>query len=331
MVTVEVQMDPLDDIDDFRAVPAATMAEMKELLAENWAKVARIAKRIERYGPLTAHLLQGGVTHELCLIHRDALTLAKLLGECSDGEIVNMQRLRDVCSAAVAPYQPSPRRPPFAVKGDQAAKGVGVQGDLETRKKNFQAAVHRAANGSATLSRRQFNSAINAIDRYGVSDREATDLYSVLDPKKSGHVNVSDFCERFTFEFLKPKSMRETLGSQGVDGKHDAFQWPTINTKPRHHGHAAPSSARSRGSSSHASPRGSGPRTTRSSALRAQTNTALRQATTTESYFTELNSAQRKRGEPPQLLVPKPPPTRGRRINLSIIADPTLLGNVPQA
>lgn len=283
-----------------------TECEIEALLRDNWSVVVRVAKRIERYGTLTPHLLLSGIAHELCLMQRDMAVLGGVLTRCVEDQVVSMQRLRDTVAAAGVSHRfQSPRRPPpFALAADRS-DSVGKS--LPVREEQFRANVLKAAGGKNTVPRKALPAIVSAVDRFGVSDREAADLFSVLDPKRTGFVNVEDFCDRFAVEFLKPKSMRPTLGVTGSDGKATAFEWSCPEA-------VTPRSARLHRPKTTGSPRSV--KTTRSSTLRrAITETSL----SSETRQRPLSAVR----------LPPAPPQRAQRINLTVVASPRMLGNVP--
>lgn len=278
-----------------------TEAEVMALLRDNWSAVVRVAKRIERYGTLTPHLLLGGIAHELCLMHRDMTVLGTVLNQCQEGDTVSMQQLRNVVATIEVPQRlSSPRRPPpFALAND---KIDSFAQSLSAREAQFRSNVAKAAGGRTTVPRKALPAIVAAVDRFGVSDREAADLFTVLDPKRTGFVSVEEFCNRFAVEFLKPKSMRPTLGVTGSDGKATAFEWscPEVST---------PRSGRTHRAKPAASPRTV--KTTRSSSLRRAMIESPRQ-------------------RPHSAIQLPPAPSNAQRINLTVIASPRMLGNVPQ-
>ena len=339
-----------------------SIRELKELLHDNWPTIHRLARRIVRYGPLTAHLYQSAIAHELCLGHRDSPVVAQVLAEHLDGGgHVDVASLKADCDAACAGGSSNlpARRPPFAIKGDHLWSMSKHKQGLESKKEAFRAAMMKAGNGQATVTRKGFCKALNSVERYGVSDREADDLFTVLDPKKTGAINVNEFCDRFTFDFLKPKSMRNTLGVSGSDGKSTAFEWPTSVTAPipsklsgpmrvqsaRAHRSSSPDRASASGSPRH---HRQPPKTTRAAALRKEAGTAMRATVEDPAAYFGLPRlpGQRLASASPRgraaaaaaadaalaasdVSVPRPP--KSGRLNLDVVADPQLLGNVPRA
>jgi hypothetical protein len=285
--------------DDFASQRRFTETEMKALVNDNWPAVYRVAKHVERYGKLTVHLLQSGIAHELCLMHRDMPVLRDVLMACSDDGVVSIQKLREVVVGAKNPLSISPRRPPYAIRNDEQVESPR---DLDRRRELFRRAIQSAA-GAPVISRRSFGAVVSAVDRFGISDREASDLFSTLDPKRSGFVNVEEFIDRFTLEFLKPKSMRPTLGATGADGRSNAFEWPIADR---------PATARRADGSPQKPKRPQSVKSTRSSLLRRETADATKPTRVTE--------------ELPRL---PQPPARHSRMNLTVVASPRLLGNLP--
>uniref|UniRef100_A0A7S1Q475 EF-hand domain-containing protein n=1 Tax=Neobodo designis TaxID=312471 RepID=A0A7S1Q475_NEODS len=300
----------MDYDEDFEAQRKFGEAEMKSLLRDNWSVVIRIAKKVERLGQLTVHLLHSGIAHELCLMHRDNPVLHNVLASCSDGGVVSMQLLREAVKDARPPTAPARRMPPYAIGNHDGHEDGSAARSIESRQAAFRSAALAAAGGKHVVSRKSFGKVVAAVDRFGVSDREAADLFTVLDPKRTGHVNLDEFCDRFAREFLKPKSMRPTLGATGVDGRSNAFEW-SVTESPRRVGSASP---RARDGAARSSPR-RGPtvvKPTRASALRRDLTAG----------------SARSRDVPPSSLPQVPMPPQRQRVNLSVLASPRMLGNI---
>lgn len=332
--------------------------EMKELLSDNWPTVLRIGRHLERHSLLSPHQLMGAVSHDLCLQYRDFPVLQGVLESCSQNGTVNLTLLKDCvtqhgmpplsfrggttqpmvpappnCRAASAgkqtPYSTTHNNgaPPYAVKGDHLLTQNQHRSGLEGKKSAFRLAITSAAEGSSTISRAGFFKAMNQLD--SLSHREAEDLFSVLDPRRTGHVNVNEFCDRFTFEFLKPKSMRNTLGACGSDGYTNVFEWRGTLAA-----NAQSQSPRDRPTTAGKSPNkcSSGPKSTKASSLRREVAAATRHATDdATSYAGELKpsvarAAAQSLSTSHGVTLPRPPSMA--RVRTKVVADARLMGNV---
>ena len=303
--------------EDFEAQRKFGEAEMKALLRDNWSVVSRIAKRVERVGQLTVHLLHSGIAHELCLTYRDNPMLNSVLASCSENGVVLMPSLRDAVKDARPPTAPARRLPPYATAADETAASSPTR-SLKARQAAFRAAATSAAGGKKMVSRKAFGKVVAAVDRFGVSDREAADLYTVLDPKRTGLINVEEFCDRFASEFLKPKSMRPTLGVTGADGQSNAFEW-SASTTPRQ-GSASP-----RGSS-RASPKAPATNSVGRPSPRRATSVKATRASVLRREITSANKSTRDALGSTLPAVPMPP--QRTRLNLTVMASPRKLGNI---
>ena len=117
---------------------------------------------------------------------------------------------------------------PYAVTGDPECVNKLQKSYLMRRCKQFQRHLlsFQTSPNSGRISIPDFHKAINGIERYGCSDVDFAHLRKVLDPKNTGTVSIQEFIDRFAFDFLKSKSMRNALGADNNDGKRTVFEWP---------------------------------------------------------------------------------------------------------
>jgi hypothetical protein len=127
-------------------------------------------------------------------------------------------------------YMRKYKGPPFAISGD-SDHVTDIQSQyFVQRVQSFRNALLEKSRGAPKISREAFTASVASIDRYGIGAKQLDHLFSVLDPHKTGFVSIDEFCERFSFEFLKPRSLRNSMGAENCDGTTDAFQWKSSLT-----------------------------------------------------------------------------------------------------
>ncbi len=234
-------------------------------MVEHWSALKRHARALELANP-TGGLLDpeqfcAAIMHAIGLSPRDEapvatlvysavdrerrnVDLTKLLNECrrylksdtkwvqrfqADGVLEpSMQKgTVGVCSNANR-YQKLYRGPPFAISGDPEVVNKLQRAYLLRRCKLFQQVLKRLADPSdpAIITLPRFRQALEEIERYGCSDVDFDNLIAVMDPKRTGKINIQDFLSRFAFELLKTKSMRNGVGVSNSDGIRTVFEWP---------------------------------------------------------------------------------------------------------
>jgi hypothetical protein len=242
----------------FVADPVTSIQDLRDMLNEHWGGVLRQYKRLERLGEgVNAEELAFAARREMALALRDEPGLITLMRRCCHPgtDNVDLDALR-ACAAqqqevkdwekrfkaygcvdarvqaattgvvrSAAKYMKEYHGPPYAVTGDsdhmQALHAQYFMGRCDRMRQVLTA----AAKGRKEMTAEEFGRALNNSLRYGISEREIDDLLSVLDPKKTGTVSIDDFLNRFSVEYLKPKSLRNTVGATHNDGKTNALQW----------------------------------------------------------------------------------------------------------
>lgn len=214
--------------------------ELREMLDEHWTDVSKAGKHQLRYGPLTPESFAGAIIHTLSLRERDIESLMVVLKRCSKDGIVDLAALKGEC----LPPVPSPRRvlsararrgmsdqPPYATRGDEIVESGKLN---KLRLDRMRAALlNHCSSKEEKLTRLEFIDALEGLQPLGISREEAIEVLAVMDPKRTGFVSVTDFCNRFAKEYLKPKSMRNSMGNKNNDGITTTFEWPgSLETPP---------------------------------------------------------------------------------------------------
>ncbi|KAJ9463150.1 hypothetical protein DIPPA_30780 [Diplonema papillatum] len=118
--------------------------------------------------------------------------------------------------------------PPYAISRDAECMQALVDEYIVTRCRRMSDCLrrHGSPDREGWLTTEEFAAALRKVERYGTSAREVEALVDVLDPKNTGFVGIQDFLTRFAIEFLKGKSSRLTIGTDGNDGRVNLMQWP---------------------------------------------------------------------------------------------------------
>lgn len=220
-----------------------TSEELKGLLHEFWAEVARAGRRVQLHGPLTVSAFASAIAHELSLGPRDFPALHAILGACvaSDGALVDLARLRavvaeadagpqadtewqsrcgllkpkpsaqqrDVAAGARRKYEIENHGSPYAIAGDAKATLKLLSRERSIKEERIRQAISEVTTQGGRLTRAALATAVRA--HLDVADAEVDDLLLALDPRHTNLVSAELFFAQYLPELMKPKSLRRSV------------------------------------------------------------------------------------------------------------------------
>eukprot|EP01062_Namystynia_karyoxenos_P023063 TRINITY_DN18878_c0_g1_i1.p1 TRINITY_DN18878_c0_g1~~TRINITY_DN18878_c0_g1_i1.p1 ORF type:complete len:515 (+),score=119.20 TRINITY_DN18878_c0_g1_i1:150-1547(+) len=147
------------------------------------------------------------------------------------------QALQRVCLGGAARQKVHGEGPPYAIDGDCDSMAAIVNEYYRRRCADMRRVLEQQQNGSTppgVITAAQFRRALKIVEPHGEPNAAELDaLLGVVDPRGRGTVNIDDFLDKFALEYLKSKSTRVSLGTNGHDGKSHILQWPQGDAGPR--------------------------------------------------------------------------------------------------
>jgi hypothetical protein len=91
---------------------------------------------------------------------------------------------------------------------------------------------HLADGGEWLLTTADCREALLSLRQCHLGERETFEMMVAMDPKMRGFFRVDDVMRRFSFELLKPKCARNTLGRENNDGLATVLEWHGADAPP---------------------------------------------------------------------------------------------------